>query len=243
MTVKSASAVQIAAIFAIVIVIVVEIKLGRDYATWAPVLTAIVGYALPGPVQWGRRKSNSMIHMDPEFEDKGDAAAKTSGKLTKAINFVSVIWPSLLLLVATTIWIGVNPSSAATAAAAAAPADECATARAAAAPYDCAQSRDICARRNESEIVIFVNNASMQLPQSAWSNLMFFSVPASERMRNDDCEHRMPLAYGDNFVRACANRIELHWNGHVHSFNKTDWSRLMRVTFLEQAIVLACPFI
>lgn len=248
MTVESTSAVQVAAIFAIVIVIVVEIKLGRDYSTWAPVLTAIVGYALPGPVQWSnqRRKSDSLIHMDPEFADKDISPAKS--KLQKAVNFVSVVWPSVLLLAATTIWVGVNPSKTTSAAVAAAegvePSSECATARAAAASYDCQQhSRDICAKRNGSEINIFMFNSSVPLSEAAWSNLMFFSVPAAKRINNEDCEHRMPLTYGDNFVRACKNKIELHWNGHAHLFNKTNWSRLMRVAFLEQAIVLACPLI
>lgn len=246
MTNKSASAVQIAAIFAIVIIIVVEIKLGRNYATWAPVLTAIVGYALPGPVQWSRRKSNSMIHMDPEFENKDDddeAKTPVKSKLKRAADFLLVIWPSLLLLAATAIWVGVDPSSTPAAAAAAAATDECGTAREAAAPFDCARNQNICAKRNNSDLGIFVNNASMQLPQTAWSNLMFFSVAAAKRMTNDDCEHRMPLTYGDNFVRACKNRIVLHWNGHAHSFNQTEWSRLMRVAFLEQAITLACPAI
>lgn len=136
-TMMTTPAVHIATLFAVVIIIVVEIKLGRDYSTWAPILSAIVGYLMPQPSVVARKKkdeqqnaSTSMLHIEfadapiaesTRRDDDAEREVQTVTRLSTAnaskwknvADFAVAVLPSILLLTGTLVWVSTTAPVAA----------------------------------------------------------------------------------------------------------------------------------
>lgn len=262
MPVETEAVVQVAAIFAIVVVIVIEIKLGRDYTTWAPLLSAIVGYVLPQPVvSREKRQSGSMLHMDPEFNaTRSDSMqtlhgsandVKASGVEAKSKTWMRVrkvlasIWPSLLLLAAAAVWVNIDTRPAAVNNSTSRwlpEIIECSGARLLASQYECGTNEGaVCAQQNGTELILVLNK-KIKLSQYNWSGLLFHSLETIKRLPSADCTHKMPLSEADYLV-ACKDVLQLHFRGHQIDLSKDNWLQLMRVTSVVHTLLLACPHI
>jgi hypothetical protein len=123
--------VHIAALFAIVVITVTEIKLGKDHCNWLPILATIVGYLMPQPQFTHSTKkrppvSSSMLHLDPDFAPlQNTADSETPTQETEATRdtvkqhpntksyrtlFVESL-PSLALLTAVAVWATISLTS------------------------------------------------------------------------------------------------------------------------------------
>jgi hypothetical protein len=133
--ISSTGLVHTATLFVIGVIVVAEIKLGKDHCSWLPILTTLVGYLLPQPQFTNARNkqptSSSMLHLDPEFvplqnidNPDGDvgatAAVATAGdggkvdelekeKSYQALFFESL--PSVALLTAIVVWAAISLTS------------------------------------------------------------------------------------------------------------------------------------
>jgi hypothetical protein len=130
--ISSTGLVHIATLFAIVVIMVTEIKLGKDQCSWLPILTTLVGYLLPQPQFTGPKKtrtSSSMLHLDPDFaplqnSDSAESAADISpveavgstiiGKQTETKSYRTLFLeslPSMALFTAVAIWATISMTS------------------------------------------------------------------------------------------------------------------------------------
>jgi hypothetical protein len=122
--ISSTGLVHIAALFAIAVIIVTEIRLGKDHCKWIPILTTIVGYLMPQP-QFSQPKkkepvTSSMLHLDPEFGPLQDTEIITSHPTAKNLPekrnssyralFVESL-PSIALFTAVAVWAAISLSS------------------------------------------------------------------------------------------------------------------------------------
>jgi hypothetical protein len=129
--ISSAGVVHIATLFAIVVIMVTEIKLGKDQCSWLPILTTLVGYLLPQPKFSGSKKkrtSSSMLHLDPDFapmqnSDGAESAADRSAveavgsrieKQTETKSYRTLFLeslPSMALFTAVAVWATISMTS------------------------------------------------------------------------------------------------------------------------------------
>jgi hypothetical protein len=126
--ISSSGIVHIAALFAIVVIMVTEIKLGKDHCSWLPILTTIIGYLMPQPkfTNPKKRMSSSMLHLDADFarvpNGSNPAAASLDGtdiardpvvqpksKSYRTLFLESL--PSVALFTAVAVWAAISLSS------------------------------------------------------------------------------------------------------------------------------------
>jgi hypothetical protein len=127
--ISSSGIVHIAALFAIVVIMVTEIKLGKDHCSWLPILTTIIGYLMPQPqfTNPKKRMSSSMLHLDADFAripngSNPAAAASEDGvdidrepvvppKRKSYRTLILKSLPSLALFTAVVVWAAISLSS------------------------------------------------------------------------------------------------------------------------------------
>lgn len=121
---------QLCTLFAITLIIIIEIRLERDSTVWAPLLFAVVGYVLPQPrgvrralpefhedERGGLVRNDLVPHTVSKENDDNDSGFVDDGDLQQnsaidgARNMVKALWPTLLLLAGVAVWITVAPNS------------------------------------------------------------------------------------------------------------------------------------
>jgi hypothetical protein len=119
--------VHVASLFGITVIIVTEIKLGKDHCNWLPILATLIGYILPQPQFTTPPKkrvlTSSMLHLDPAFiqargaptKDVPDseevvAVVENSTKKSHRALLVESL-PSIALLTTVTVWAAISLTS------------------------------------------------------------------------------------------------------------------------------------
>lgn len=99
-----AGIVHVSAIFAVTLIVVVEIRLGRNSGTWVPLLTTLIGYIMPQPKL---KNINRISNIAPDDKpDSADGHAYSCfGKMTSLLR---VTWPSFLLVGSALAWLSLS---------------------------------------------------------------------------------------------------------------------------------------
>lgn len=104
----AAAIVHISAIFAVAIIVIIEIRLGRNSGTWAPLLSTLIGYVLPQPKL---RNSATIVSNTPTVAPTAVAAVEVPADaynlpcLKRLIGILYLTWPSLLLVGSAIAWL------------------------------------------------------------------------------------------------------------------------------------------
>lgn len=261
------AAVHISAIFAVAIIVIIEIRLGRSASTWIPLLTTLVGYLLPQP----KLKTDSANEDDDSITPPSILRGGTrfsvaaSSKVTSFKAMALSTWPSILLLISAGVWFmvgGNNDTSPMTQSL-----SLNTTHRLPQLAFNHCKhmsqvynndTRDRCSGREPGKVTpcfqhkpdgikikIRVNaNTSFQasFEGDTWRRLMYHSVNIIKKLPGYDCSKIYFTLVRKNYLTSCKNAVTFFLaDGTSIPLSPSDWADFLTDATLLQLLILRCP--